>query len=121
MGDLDANILADAARRFTGLRRRYWRFILGFMALVGGPTLFGPLLNPDIGRVLKVLVFVGLLTCWVGGAVTLYDLMGFRCPRCGKRFIVGSSSTWPTDRCKHCQQLLSSKAGVWDHEFDDIP
>ncbi len=109
MGDLDANILADAARRYTSLRRQYWRSLLVATVLISGAGLFGlfvgefgPLLNPVIGRVLTVLLPAGFLTCWVISVVTWSSLMGFRCPRCGKRFILAWYSSWPTNRCKHC-------------------
>jgi len=117
MGDLDANIVADAARRYTGLRRRYWRSLLVGIPLISGAGLFGmfegefgPLLNPVIGRVLVVSVVAGFLTCWVGGVVTWSSLMRFRCPRCGKRFILSWYSSWPTNRCKHCQLDLGPVA-----------
>ncbi len=61
MGDLDANILADAARRYAGLRRRYWRYFLVGLAFICAAGLFGmfqgefdPLHIRVVGRVLVV-------------------------------------------------------------------
>jgi predicted RNA-binding Zn-ribbon protein involved in translation (DUF1610 family) len=136
MGDLDANILADAARRYTSLRRWSWRFTLGFMALWGVGALFGSLL----GKYAALLsLFPGLTTCWVGVLVTSLSLTRFPCPRCGKRFILAWWCSWLTYRCMHCgldlgpaamatikplparPEPLSSKVGVWDREFDGNP
>ena len=147
MGDLDADTLADAARRYSGLRRRYWPSLLGFGALLGGLMLFhmvevevGPLLlDPVLRGVLIVPVASGALACWVVGALAHFALMRFRCPRCRKRGTVSWFSPWSTNRCEHCgldlgpaamatakplfarPEPLSSKAGIWDREFDGNP
>ena len=117
MGDLDLNMLADAARRYTGLRRRYWRFLLVGILIISGAGLFGmfqrefgPLHNPVVGRVLMVCLIAGFLACWTGAVVTWAALMRFRCPRCGKRFTLSWYSSWPTSRCKHCQLDLGPAA-----------
>jgi hypothetical protein len=34
--------------------------------------------------------------------IVSFDLRGFRCPRCAKRFAVSWWNSWPTNRCKHC-------------------
>ena len=106
MGDVDADTLSEAARRYTGLRRRYWRFFLGGFALfavLGTPLLaFDTHLN-SVGRALiGVPLGIGFLTCWVGAMLSWSSLTRFRCPRCGKRFIMSWSSSWPTSDCKHC-------------------
>lgn len=106
MGDVDFKTRTDAARRYTGLRRRFWQFYLGGVALIAvlGTPLFalGPRLNPIVRGMLAVPLGFGFLICWIGGFVAWLLLMRFRCPRCGKRFIVSRWSSWPTAACKHC-------------------
>ena len=106
MGDIDVKTQADAARRYTSLRRRYWRFFLGGIALfavLGTPLLaFGSRLKPLVQDMLAVPLVLGFLPCCIGGLVAWSALMRFRCPRCGERFILSSSSSWPTAACKHC-------------------
>jgi hypothetical protein len=110
LGDVDVNTPADAARRYTNLRRSYWRFFLGGIALfaVLGTLLFafGPRLNPLIRSILAIPLILGFLTCWVGSIAAWFALVRFRCPRCGGRFILSWSSSWPTATCKHCGLYL---------------
>jgi hypothetical protein len=105
LGDIDVKTLADAAR-YTNLRRWYWRFYLGgvaWFAVLGTPLFaFGSRLNPLVESMLAVPLVLGFLTCCVGSLVAWSALTRFRCPRCGERFIISSSSSWPTPNCKHC-------------------
>jgi predicted RNA-binding Zn-ribbon protein involved in translation (DUF1610 family) len=106
LGDIDVKTQADAARRYTSLRRRYWRFFLGglalFAALATPLFAFGERLNPVARSMLAVPLILGFLTCCMGNLVAWSSLMRFRCPRCGERFILSWSSSWPTAACKHC-------------------
>jgi hypothetical protein len=106
MGDVDAYTLAESARRYNALRRRYWRFFLSLLALCFPAAAIGlaveQRLYPVIRGVLFVALFLAALTCWVGAIVTNIALQRFRCPRCGKPFICTLWCCWPSDRCKHC-------------------
>jgi hypothetical protein len=82
----------------------------------------GPFL---LGTVLLLLA-LGFLTCWAVGSATWIWLLRFRCPRCGKRFIVTWWSSWPSDRCKHCaldlgpaKMAVAKPAGVVDGDLVD--
>ena len=108
MGDLDANILADTARRYSGLRRRYWRFMLGFLALCGVSGLSSlleesaPLLHPVIDCIMLGAVIPGVLTCGIGAFVTECSLSRFRCPRCGERCNIAGWAIMGWYWCTHC-------------------
>jgi hypothetical protein len=106
MSDVDATTLAEAARRYTVLRRCYWRFALGgviLLALLGALlNVLSPRFDPVVCLILIVPLVAGFLTCWVGCLATWLALMRFRCPGCGKRFLLSCSSSWPTAACKHC-------------------
>jgi hypothetical protein len=109
--DIDVSTLADAARRYTNLRRKYRRFRLygiAFFAVLATLLLlaFGHRLNPLVSIVLAIPLVLGFLTCWVGTVVAGYALLLFRCPRCGKRFILTWYSGLPTEACKHCYLYL---------------
>jgi hypothetical protein len=114
MGIVDADTVADAARRYTGLRRRYWQFFLGGVALfavLGTPLIaFGPQLHPVARDVFILPLTVGLFVCWLGSFVTWHSLLRFRCPRCAKKFILARYSSWPTSACKHCGLNLGEPA-----------
>lgn len=110
MGDVDPDTLAEAARRYTDLRRRFWRFFLGGFALLAVLCIplfaFGENLDPAVKFVLGMLLTIGFLTCWTGSLITWLSLLSFRCPRCGKRFLLSWASSWPTSNCKHCSLHL---------------
>jgi hypothetical protein len=110
LGDVDVNTWTAATRRYTSLRRRYWRFSLGMPALaavLGTPLfVFDAQLNPLARNLLAASLAVGFMTCWFGSLVTTIALMRFRCPACGGRFIVTWYSTWPSATCKHCDLHL---------------
>lgn len=117
MCNLDANKLADAARQYAGLRRWIWRYYFVGVALILGFGLtaklnkdFGPLLDPGFGSLLFVPWVVGYLACFIGFSVTGSSLRRFRCPRCGEHFALVWYSSWPTDRCKHCELDLGPAA-----------
>ena len=110
MGEVEANELVDAARQYTRLRRRYWQFLLGGLAVLAvlavlGATLLNaldPQFHPTLRGILICLLALAFLVCWVGSVVAWHSLMRFRCPRCGKRFVLSWSNSWPTAACKHC-------------------
>ena len=113
MGQIDAKTLDDATRRYTGLRRRYWQFFLGGMAAIIVLSLLAATLNglgsqvhPALRGILIAPLVLAFLLCWVGSFIKWLSLMRFRCPSCGKRFILSWSSSWPTSACKHCSLHL---------------
>jgi len=114
VSDLDTKTWIEAARSYVRLRRRYWRCLLGMTALLvvfGAPiSAFEHELNPYVRGILLSLFTVAWCACWVGGVVTWFTLIGFRCPRCGKQFIMSWWSSWPGNRCKHCDLDLSPAA-----------
>ena len=63
--------------------------------------------NTTIIRILTVVLVVGWLACWVGVLLHWLALVRFRCPRCGNQFTISWWSSWPTNRCKHCDLDLS--------------
>ncbi len=130
MGDVDSNTLAEAARRYTALRRRYWRFFVGLWALgalAGAIGLaVGQKPGPFIGGVLILPLVLGFVTCWAVCLVTDIALKQFRCPRCGKRFTLTWWISWPSDRCKHCdldlgpaEKAVAKPTAVVDRDFND--
>ncbi|WP_435016373.1 hypothetical protein TA3x_003939 [Tundrisphaera sp. TA3] len=115
MGEIDDEARADASRRFMSLRRRSCRFFLGMPVfwLMGVITSavcerFWP-----AGKAIMAVPLLGFLTCWVGAALAWSGLTEFRCPRCGKRFIMSWSNTLPTAACKHCGLYLGRPRRGW--------
>ncbi len=115
MGDLDTGTLIEAAQRYRRLRRRYWRCLLGLPAIVIVGYLFAVLLeifpalsalwdeeNSILRHALLSLAGVGWCVCLLGGVVTHFRLMAFRCPKCGGLFVWTWWTNWPSDRCRHC-------------------
>lgn len=106
MDDVHAKKWADAARRYAVLRRGYWRFFLGGVAVFaafGAPLLaFGHRLDPSVVVAIAVPMGAAFLACYLGAFVTWARLVRFRCPRCGGRFVLAPSSSWPATGCKHC-------------------
>ena len=107
----DAKTLAVAARSYKRWRGRYWRCFLGMpalLALLGPPIyVFDNAHNSMIHGILTVVLVVGWLACWVGVLLYWLALFRFRCPGCGKQFTISWWSSWPTNRCKHCDLDLS--------------
>ena len=116
VGDPDAKMWLKEARRYGRLRRRYWRCFLGMPALLvvlGAPTFaFEDKLNPIVRGILLSVFGVGWCACWVGCLTSWFGLIRFRCPRCGKRFVLSRSSSWLTAQCKHCELDLGSIAAA---------
>jgi hypothetical protein len=105
MTNADADVLADASRQYGALRRRYWRFFLGIpVLLIMGCASSIPALNSVVRGLLIALLISGFLVCWTGGLFAWFSLGRFRCPRCGKRFMVRYwwTTNWPTGTCIHC-------------------
>jgi hypothetical protein len=106
MGDLDTKAWIEVVRSYQHLRRRTVRYTLAYVGcFVGFVTVL------FIASAKKLDALAGTLfllfipaSCMLGLVVFLgwFDLKNFRCPRCGKRFIVAWWGSWPTDRCKHC-------------------
>jgi hypothetical protein len=115
---LDKRAWIEAARRYSKLRRRYWRSSLGGVAIFvasGVPLIaFGDQMSPPLRGLLFAFVFVSFLACWIASVVTLLALWSFRCPFCGNRFAISWSNSWPTSRCKHCALDLRAAATAND-------
>jgi hypothetical protein len=132
VSDLEAKTWIEAAQSYVRLRRRYWRCFFGMpgllVLLVFGAAIsaFEHGLSPSVRGILLSLFIVAWCACWLGSLVTWFTLVGFRCPRCGKRFIMSWWSSWPSDRCKHCGLDLGptamatakplAAAGLWERE-----
>ncbi len=100
---LSSEQIASAWQRLAVLRRR-WLYCMGGM--LAGCALLLPvaILLPEDRRPL-VIPFLGIifLPAWAIGLATGLQMMGFRCPHCGKRFCVTTMSNWPwRRRCPHC-------------------
>lgn len=76
-----------------------------FWALAMLVFAFGEPLSP-VSKLMVLVSFLGFLTCWAGFSFAWSALTHFRCPRCGKRFLLSWSSSWPTAACKHCGLYL---------------
>ncbi len=114
MSDLDTKSWIEAARSYERLRRRSLRFTLAYVgSFVGFVALFCFATAKDL-RALATILFMLFIpaSCafGLGCFVNSFDLWGFHCPRCGKRFIAAWWGSWPTDRCKHCGLDLGSAA-----------
>ena len=103
---VDPDALAAATQRFATLRRRYWWSIGGgliWFATLGLPLIFlGDHIHSAIQPVAAFVFAIGFLIFWSTAVASWFYLLGFRCPRCGKRFMFSRSNTLATDRCKHC-------------------
>jgi hypothetical protein len=115
MDDVDVDTLAKGARRYTGLKRRYWQFFLGGLACMAVlwtvALAFGKHFS-SVGVALYGVPLLGFLTCWVGFVYTQFSLMRFRCPRCGKRFMFNSKwHSWLSSSCEHCSLTLGIDPG----------
>lgn len=110
MGDLDTETWIEAARSYVRLRRLGWRCCLGMLALLifllAPIYLFENKLNSVMRGVLLTLFVIAWFACWLGGSVATFALWGFRCPRCGRRFIVPGWGPWSPNRCRHCDLNL---------------
>jgi hypothetical protein len=106
VGDFNIATQIEAARSYVRLRRRYRGYFLGMPALLFAfvtlIALFGRGWNSYMGGILIALLVVGWCAYCVGSTATWFALVGFRCPRCGKRFIMSWWNTWPSNHCKHC-------------------
>src|ERR1700678_2188633 len=99
MGEIGVDTMAEAARRYAGLRRRYWRSYLcgyGVFAVLGLPIFaFGSVLPPGISDALLGALMPAFLACYVVTVVSFMGLSRFRCPRCGGRFVMSRLGWWP--------------------------
>lgn len=121
MGEPDTESWLEASRSYATLRRRYWRCFFGMPVslivylVIGLPlSLLGEALkmNPYVTYLLLSSFSIVWCTCWVGTLVTWFRLIGFRCPRCGNRFILTWWITWPMNQCRHCDLDLGPSAMV---------
>ena len=67
-------------------------------------------LQPRTNSALALVAAAGGFVSAVFGTaaiVTWLELLNWRCPRCGKRFVVSAVDNIPTDECKHCGLDLS--------------
>lgn len=111
MSDLDAQVQADAARRFWRLRRRFSRFLFGLpVPWLITVIMFSIIKHfvPERWHILAIIPFFGFFAWLVVAMLSMSALRGFRCPRCGKRFTMSWTSSWPSPTCKHCGLYLPS-------------
>jgi hypothetical protein len=102
---LDPTVLLNSGQRYSRLRRRYGRSMVCFAGLIVLSVIFMPMAQsagPLIRGVVGFVTAIGGISIWVYGTVAWFALLNFRCPRCGKRFMLSWISSLPTDRCKHC-------------------
>jgi hypothetical protein len=101
-----------AADEYGRLRRRFWRLFLcgvASFAAFGLPMILaGERMPPALRGTFGAATALTGLVCWIGAVSTWLMLLNWRCPRCGKRFLLSSTSSWPTGVCKHCGLDLSS-------------
>ena len=114
MSDLDTKSWSEAARSYERLRRRNLRFTVAYVgSFFGFVILFfaASEMNFDALATTLFLLFIPASCAFgLGSLLTSFELWGFRCPRCGKRFIVAWRGSWPTDRCKQCGLDFGSAA-----------
>jgi hypothetical protein len=105
----------DVARRYIGLKRRFWKSFFGglsillplaFFSLFAEELHLAEELHPIVKGIIGVPLVVGFFSCWVTCVLTWSSLMRFRCPRCDKKFILTWYSSWPGITCKHCGLYL---------------
>jgi hypothetical protein len=109
MGDVDSNTLAEATHLYTSLRRRYWRFYIGGVAVFAALATLLFASGPHLAPLVDLLAFpliVAFLSCCMVCLSTWSSLIRFHCPRCDERFILSWSSSWPRAACKHCGLTL---------------
>lgn len=92
MGKLDWHDLEEASRRYTRLRRRYWRWhlysMLTFLMMVPAFATAGALPYPVASILVAAPFGVVFLVFLLGSMITWSELTRFPCPRCGRRFIM---------------------------------
>jgi DNA-directed RNA polymerase subunit RPC12/RpoP len=113
VGDHPDSFLA-ARIEYGQLRRRLLLFFLcGCVSFVafGLPLLVAAdRLPPWLRTTLGVAAAVTGGVSWIGCMSTWLILLYWKCPRCGKRFILSSGSSFPTNFCKHCRLDLFVKS-----------
>jgi hypothetical protein len=107
MGELDIGVMRRAACSYVRLRRRYWRCFFGMALLLVSIAISLSALRGEAAARVRVSIAtacgIAYCACALGAILSWSALMRFRCPRCGKRFVLAWWSSWPTDRCKHCE------------------
>lgn len=101
----DLDKIADAARRYSSLRERYWWCY--FSALPMGSLIvllseYRPQIHRIVYGILIPPLALGFLACIICGMAAAFSIRSFRCPRCGKGFAI----SW--DRKKTCRFCLLS-------------
>ena len=128
MGDRNPPTFANASRRYTALRRRYWRFLFGGVTLFAVPgtalIAFGPQQRFVFYELLVRILQIGFVVCCLGCLIQWHCLMQFICPRCGMRFVMSQSRSWPASTCTHCGLNLemvdkSNTKSAYDTPSDD--
>ena len=105
MGEIDTEAWIEGARIVARLRRRMWKCQLGMFAalLFMAPFFaFWHELTPYMHGIVIAMFVLAVSACLLVGNVTWFELVGFRCPRCGQYFIRAFWIGFYSDRCKHC-------------------
>jgi hypothetical protein len=103
---------AKASAQFYSLRRRYWLFIVGFMIFGVLQILFINFAPEKLFHWLLAVTLPLILASWAGAMFTWIVVLNWKCPRCGKRFILSWWNSWPGKRCKHCGLELKRESSV---------
>jgi len=75
--------------------RSVWILLLGGPVVVVGANFALGLICDQCGMVAAVVWILFLL-------VRCYQVLGFRCPRCGEQFYIKGSARWGGKHCLHC-------------------
>ena len=104
--NFDPKSLAESAQRYGRLLRRMrLLYLVSFVPFVVIMILahVGTQASFALAGAIFVFQIPCFLICGIFGFITDFDLRGFRCPQCEKRFMLSRWSNWPGWRCKHCR------------------
>jgi hypothetical protein len=105
MGEFDTKAWTEGARYVARLRRRIWHCQLGMVAALLFLVPFFAFwhdLKLYLHGIVIAMFFLVASACLLVGNATWFELIGFRCPRCGQHFIRAFWIGFYSNRCKHC-------------------
>ena len=92
-------------------RRRYWMSYLWITPSLAVTVLLvalKPGKNNPLALALGCPSALWFLACWMSIMATWFKLLSFRSPRCGKRFIISWTVSFPGDHCQNCGLPIDS-------------